>query len=40
MIAGARVEIASYKRIRWISFYGSLGEKKIPGWESPWGRGR
>ena len=39
MIAGARVEVASYKRNPWILYYGSP-LKDLPGWESPWGRGR
>ena len=40
MIAGARVEVAPYKRdpadfVRW-----KPRDETLPGWESPWGRGR
>ena len=40
MIAGARVEIASYKRDPLDFVLWKPSEKKLPGWESPWGRGR
>ncbi|KAF0677520.1 cysteine--tRNA ligase [Profundibacterium mesophilum] len=40
MIAGARVEIAPYKRnpMDFVLWKPSVGD--VPGWESPWGRGR
>ncbi|WP_431299636.1 cysteine--tRNA ligase [Tabrizicola sp. BL-A-41-H6] len=40
MIAGARVEVAPYKRnpMDFVLWKPSSGEE--PGWESPWGRGR
>ena len=40
MIAGARVEIASYKRDPMDFVLWKPSEKNLPGWESPWGRGR
>ncbi len=41
MIAGARVEVAPYKRRpRPISCCGSRRAADQPGWDSPWGRGR
>ncbi|MBV0911917.1 cysteine--tRNA ligase [Anianabacter salinae] len=40
MIAGARVEVAPYKRnpMDFVLWKPSSGD--LPGWESPWGRGR
>jgi len=40
MIAGARVEIAPYKRnpMDFVLWKPSIGD--LPGWDSPWGRGR
>ena len=40
MIAGARVEVASYKRNPMDFVLWKPSEKDVPGWESPWGRGR
>ena len=40
MIAGARVEVASYKRNPMDFVLWKPSEKDLPGWESPWGRGR
>jgi cysteinyl-tRNA synthetase len=41
MIAGARVEVAPYKRDPAISCCGSRrSSPDQPGWDSPWGRGR
>ena len=40
MIAGARVEIASYKRDPMDFVLWKPSEQDLPGWESPWGRGR
>lgn len=40
MIAGARVEVASYKKnpMDFVLWKPSTGD--LPGWDSPWGRGR
>ena len=40
MVAGARVEVAPYKRgdMDFVLWKPSLGDE--PGWDSPWGRGR
>ncbi len=40
MIAGARVEVAPYKREPEDFILWKPSEEGIPGWESPWGRGR
>jgi len=45
MIAGARVEVAPYKKnamdfVLWKPSLNSEGDTGLPGWESPWGRGR
>ena len=40
MIAGARVEVASYKRHPMDFVLWKPSENDLPGWESPWGRGR
>ena len=40
MIAGARVEIASYKRNPMDFVLWKPSENDLPGWDSPWGRGR
>ena len=40
MIAGARVEVASYKRNPMDFVLWKPSEQDLPGWESPWGRGR
>ena len=40
MIAGARVEVASYKKNPMDFVLWKPSEKDVPGWESPWGRGR
>jgi len=40
MIAGARVEVASYKRNPMDFVLWKPSEKDLPGWDSPWGRGR
>ena len=40
MIAGARVEVASYKRDPMDFVLWKPSEKNLPGWNSPWGRGR
>ncbi|HUX79660.1 MAG TPA: cysteine--tRNA ligase [Alphaproteobacteria bacterium] len=40
MIAGARVEVAPYKREPEDFILWKPSEKGIPGWESPWGLGR
>jgi cysteinyl-tRNA synthetase len=40
MIAGARVEVAPYKRDPMDFVLWKPSEGKTPGWESPWGRGR
>jgi cysteinyl-tRNA synthetase len=40
MIAGARVEVAPYKRSPMDFVLWKPSSEKEPGWESPWGRGR
>ncbi|MGH6834711.1 MAG: cysteine--tRNA ligase [Methylocella sp.] len=40
MIAGARVEVAPYKRSPMDFVLWKPSSAKEPGWESPWGRGR
>ncbi|WP_289152609.1 cysteine--tRNA ligase [uncultured Salipiger sp.] len=40
MIAGARVEVAPYKRNPMDFVLWKPSEPDLPGWESPWGRGR
>ena len=40
MIAGARVEIAPYKRNPMDFVLWKPSTAELPGWESPWGRGR
>ncbi len=40
MIAGARVEVAPYKRKPEDFILWKPSENGIPGWDSPWGRGR
>jgi len=40
MIAGARVEVAPYKRDPEDFILWKPSEEGVPGWESPWGRGR
>ena len=40
MIAGARVEIAPYKRDPADFVLWKPSDESLPGWESPWGRGR
>ncbi len=40
MIAGARVEVAPYKRNPMDFVLWKPSEDETPGWESPWGRGR
>ena len=40
MIAGARVEVAPYKRNPMDFVLWKPSEPELPGWESPWGRGR
>lgn len=40
MIAGARVEIASYKKDATDFVLWKPSDDETPGWESPWGRGR
>ncbi len=40
MIAGARVEIASYKRNPMDFVLWKPSTEDLPGWDSPWGRGR
>ena len=40
MIAGARVEVAPYKRAPMDFVLWKPSEDEPPGWESPWGRGR
>ena len=40
MIAGARVEVASYKQNPMDFVLWKPSEQGLPGWESPWGRGR
>ncbi len=40
MIAGARVEVAPYKRAAHDFVLWKPSSPELPGWESPWGRGR
>ncbi|WP_425039107.1 cysteine--tRNA ligase [Primorskyibacter sp. S187A] len=40
MIAGARVEVAPYKRNPMDFVLWKPSEPDLPGWDSPWGRGR
>ena len=40
MVAGARVEVADYKRYAGDFILWKPSEKHEPGWDSPWGRGR
>jgi cysteinyl-tRNA synthetase len=40
MIAGARVEVAPYKRNPMDFVLWKPSSEDLPGWESPWGRGR
>jgi len=45
MLAGARVEVAPYKKnamdfVLWKPSSNSEGGANLPGWDSPWGRGR
>jgi cysteinyl-tRNA synthetase len=40
MIAGARVEVAPYKRNPMDFVLWKPSDDDLPGWESPWGRGR
>ncbi len=40
MIAGARVEVASYKKDPTDFVLWKPSDDETPGWESPWGRGR
>ncbi|MGZ9083574.1 MAG: cysteine--tRNA ligase, partial [Rhodoplanes sp.] len=40
MVAGARVEVAPYKRDPLDFVLGKPSQPEEPGWESPWGRGR
>lgn len=40
MIAGARVEVAPYKRNPMDFVLWKPSDPEIPGWDSPWGRGR
>ncbi|MEG3618758.1 cysteine--tRNA ligase [Magnetovibrio sp. PR-2] len=40
MVAGARVEVAPYKRDPADFVLWKPSEDDVPGWESPWGRGR
>jgi cysteinyl-tRNA synthetase len=40
MIAGARVEVAPYKRNPMDFVLWKPSSDELPGWESPWGRGR
>lgn len=40
MIAGARVEVAPYKRDPEDFILWKPSDEGVPGWESPWGRGR
>ncbi len=40
MIAGARVEVAPYKRNPMDFVLWKPSDDELPGWESPWGRGR
>ncbi|WP_170437628.1 cysteine--tRNA ligase [Ruegeria arenilitoris] len=40
MIAGARVEVAPYKKNAMDFVLWKPSDDELPGWESPWGRGR
>jgi len=40
MIAGARVDVAPYKRDPMDFVLWKLSDATLPGWDSPWGRGR
>jgi len=40
MLAGARVEVAPYKKNAMDFVLWKPSEASLPGWESPWGRGR
>ncbi len=40
MLAGARVEVAPYKRNPMDFVLWKPSDENLPGWESPWGRGR
>ncbi|HUE64208.1 MAG TPA: cysteine--tRNA ligase [Rhizomicrobium sp.] len=40
MLAGARVEVAPYKRNAMDFVLWKPSEANLPGWDSPWGRGR
>jgi len=40
MLAGARVEVASYKRNPGDFILWKPSDATLPGWDSPWGRGR
>jgi len=40
LLAGARVDIASYKKDPSDFILWKPSSKKLPGWDSPWGRGR
>ena len=40
LLAGARVEVAPYKRHPGDFVLWKPSEKDLPGWDSPWGRGR
>ena len=40
MIAGARVEVAPYKRDPQDFVLWKPSPPELPGWDSPWGRGR
>jgi len=40
MIAGARVEVAPYKKDPMDFVLWKPSEENLPGWDSPWGRGR
>jgi cysteinyl-tRNA synthetase len=40
MIAGARVEVAPYKRDPMDFVLWKPSDENLPGWDSPWGRGR
>lgn len=40
MEAGARIEVASYKKSPFDFVLWKPSSKELPGWDSPWGRGR
>ena len=40
MMAGARVDVASYKKDEMDFVLWKPSDPELPGWESPWGRGR